>query len=143
MTFFSGTKLVIAASLLSSVASAATAATTIDFDTLRNKDTTSYTYVSGPYKEDGYTLTASSCQGPANTGCFAAVQPYKSMDKTGASLFTQYVSPTVTLTRDNGSAFLFKSVDFSEYFDNGEYQPFSTNVNFAFAFLDGTLGSAG
>jgi hypothetical protein len=142
MAFFSRTKLVVVASLLSSIGSAATAATTLDFDTLRNKDTTSYTYVKGAYKEDGYTLNASNCQGTAKDGCFAAVQPFKSMDTTGASLFTQFVSPTVTLTRDNGSAFLFKSIDFSEYFDNGAYQPFSTNVNFAFAFLDGTVGTA-
>lgn len=142
MTFFARAKLVLVASLLSSMGSAATAATTLDFDMLRNKDTTSYTYVKGAYKEDGFILNASNCQGAAKDGCFAAVQPFKSMDKAGASLFTQFVSPTVTLTRDNGSAFLFRSIDFSEYFDNGAYQPFSTNVNFAFAFLDGTVGTA-
>ncbi|MEN2785620.1 PEPxxWA-CTERM sorting domain-containing protein [Sphingomonas qilianensis] len=129
------------AGLLSWVAPAH-AATTLDFDALRNKSSTSYTYVTGPYKEDGFTLTASNCQGRDKSGCFAAVQPYKSMDKVGASLFTQFVSPTVTVKSDDGAAFVFQSIDFSEYFDNGAYNPFSTNVNFSFVFQDGTLGTA-
>jgi hypothetical protein len=141
------TKLTMIAATLAGIltATSATAATTVlDFDSLRNKSTTSVTYVHGPYKEDGFTLTASQCQrslNVANMGCFMGVAPNKSSDKVGTSLATQYVSPTVTLARDDGSSFLFKSIDFSEYFDNGQYQPFSTDVNFTFTFADGTTGT--
>jgi hypothetical protein len=123
----------------------ATAATTVlDFDSLRNTRPSSVTYVEGPYKEDGFTLTSSRCQrglsGP-NRGCFMGVASNKSSDKVGTSLSTQLVSTTVTLSRDDGSSFLFKSIEFSEYFDNGNYQPFSTDVNFTFTFADGTTGT--
>lgn len=120
-------------------------ATTLDFDTLRSAGSSGYTYVQGPYKEDGYTLNASLCQsslGVPNAGCFIGVQPYKSMDRVGASLATQYVSPTVTVTRDSGAAFLLQSIDFAEYFDNLTYPPFSTDVNFSFLFANGTTGTA-
>jgi len=127
------------------IAPAAQAATTVlDFDTLRSSSRTSVTYVQGPYSEDGFTLRAASCQrslGVANMGCFLGVAPYHSVDKVGGALATQYVSTDVTLTQDSGAAFLFQSIDFSEFLDNGIYQPFSTAVNFTFTFADGTTGT--
>ena len=142
MTKFYLTGAALAAALIAPAAQAAT--TVLDFDTLRNSSRSSVTYVQGPYSEDGFTLRAGACQrslGVANAGCFLGVAPINSMDKVGASLATQFVSTPVTVTRDNGSAFLFQSIDFSEYFDNGIYQPFSTTVNFAFNFADGTKGT--
>ncbi len=123
------------------VASAPAVATTIDFNALHNNDTTSYTYVTGPYKEDGYTLTAALCQGSKKDGCFASVQGFKSIDKPGAALFTQYESQKVTISKDDGGLFTLGSIDFAEYWENGEYQPFSINVAFSWILADGTLGS--
>jgi len=142
MTINDTGKYALAAALLSCVTTAASATTTMNFDSLRNSDPTSYTYVTGPYREAGFTLNASMCQGPNNSGCFIGVQRFKSMDKVGAAIATQYVSPMVTLTRDNGSAFLIQSIDFAEYFDNGIYQPFSTDVVFSYVFADGTTGTS-
>ena len=138
------TLLIGAAMIVALVAPAAQAATVLDFDTLRNPRQSSVTYVQGAYSEEGFTLKAASCQrsqGVPNMGCFLGVAPNKSMDKVGTSLSTQYVSTDVTLTRDNGTAFLFNSIDFSEYFDNGIYQPFSTRVDFTFNYADGTTGT--
>jgi subtilisin family serine protease len=138
------TKIALVAATLAGMltASAASAATTVlDFDTLRNTRPSSVTYVRGPYKEDGFTLTAAQCQaslGVPNVGCFMGAAPSRSSDKVGASLATQLVSTLVTLKRDDGSSFLLRSIDFSEYYDNGIYQPFSTDVIFTFAFADGT-----
>ncbi|KQS04452.1 hypothetical protein ASG11_09480 [Sphingomonas sp. Leaf357] len=141
MNFISQGKLVLAASLLSCAATGAGATTVMNFDSLRAADPTDYTYVTGPYKEAGFTLTSSLCQGPNNSGCFIGVQRFKSMDKVGAAIATQYVSPKVTLTRDSGAAFLLQSIDFSEYFDNLIYAPFTTDVIFSYVFADGSTGT--
>jgi hypothetical protein len=142
MSFLTRRKLALAASLLTFTASAASATTVMNFDSLRSKDTTGYTYVTGPYKEAGFTLNAGSCQGSAKTGCFLGVQPFKSMDKVGGAIATQFVSTPVTLTRDNGASFLMQSIDFSEYFDNLIYQPFSTDVIFSYVFANGGTGTS-
>jgi hypothetical protein len=134
-------KIVFAALAAASVSAVPASAAVIDFNGLHNNNTTSYTYVTGPYHEDGYTLNAALCQGSKKDGCFASVQGFKSIDKPGAALFTQYESQKVTITKDDGGLFTLSSLDFAEYWENGGYQPFSINVAFSWVLANGTLGS--
>ena len=126
-----------AATLTAGAAGAAT--TTIDFDRLHDAGG-SYTYVSGPYGEDGFTLTAERCEPNAQFGptCFVTPLPFNSIDRDGAALMTQYQSQYITVTRDNGALFSLASIDFSESFDNLIYNPFVGVVDFAFTYADGT-----
>lgn len=119
------------------IAAAPATAATIDFDTLTNPD--GYSYVYGPYAEDGYTLTASSC---SNTGngplCFNSVQAFKDIDPDGASLVNYNGGATLTLTADDASPFILRSIDLSEYFDDGNFGSGTMSAFFTFNLADGT-----
>ncbi len=102
----------------------------------------SYNYVYGPYKEDGFTLTASRCQ--ASQGkqlCFVTPQGFKSIDTTGKALITQLASTPITITNDAGQAFKFTSIDVSEYWDDLTFGTGTMTAQFSFVFVDGSTAT--
>ena len=128
-----------AASLLSAMP--AGAATVIDFNSVRDPKG-GYGRVYGPYHEEGFTLAAARCEsGSFGNNCFTSPQSFQSMDPTGASLVTQYQSQAITVSKDDGGTFSLQSIDFSEYFDNLIYAPFTSNVNFTFNYANGSKTS--
>ena len=128
------------ACLAAVTATPAFAADTIDFNRLHNASG-GYTYVYGPYVEDGYTLTAAACQ-PSSFGnsCFVTPQSFQSIDPAGASIITQYASQTSTLTRSDGGLFSVSSIDAAKYFDYGTYGS-TADLLLSYVFADGTRAS--
>lgn len=120
--------------------SPAAAAAVIDFDGLTKAD--GYSYVYGPYKEDGYTLGSSSCASTKSGAlCFNSVQAFKDIDPDGASVVNYHGGAVLTLTADDASPFLLRSIDLSEYWDDLTYGPGTMSALFTFNLADGTSQS--
>ena len=124
--------------LAAALIAAPAAATTIDFDSQHNASG-SYNYIYGPYNEDGFTLTASSC---ANTSqgslCYITPQSFQSIDAAGAAFVNYNGGAFSTLTKTGGGSFTLTSLDISEYFDDLSYGTGTMSALFRFAFADGT-----
>jgi hypothetical protein len=134
-------KLLLAGAFAGAVfASSSAAAAVIDFNGLTTAD--GYSYVYGPYKEDGYTLASSSCastkSGPL---CFNSVQAFKDIDPVGASVVNYHGGAVLTLTADDASPFLLQSIDLSEYWDDLTYGPGAMSALFTFNLADGSSQS--
>ncbi|WP_253717505.1 PEPxxWA-CTERM sorting domain-containing protein [Sphingomonas sp. AP4-R1] len=129
----------LAAGLAFSLTASAEAATILNFDSVRGRDGDTG-YVSGPYREQGYTLTSNSCSTPQNT-CFVTTgTSLTSLDRVGAALTNYHGGARTTVTKDDGSAFLLKSVDMANNYGDGfGVSPYRTNtVVFTFNFADGS-----
>lgn len=121
-------KMLLSAGALVAATFAVTPATAIviDFDDFAN------TYASGPvYVEDGYKLTVSICG--ATASCFKAVDPTLSIDGTGTSVVRGGGATTITVQRENGTAFEFGSMDFGKLKVETS-QPWTHSSRFDFTF---------
>lgn len=127
-----------AALALSCAATSAQAATVVNFDSLR-KSNGDRAYVYGPYQEQGYSFSASSCSRPAGT-CFIGSQTtLSSLDRVGSALINFVGSSVTTVTRSDGAAFLLNAMDVANNYGNWSgYSAITNTVQFTFNFADGT-----
>jgi hypothetical protein len=127
----------IGALFASAAAVSAEASTVLNFDTTRGRGgDTGYVY--GDYQEKGFTVLADECTD--NNTCFVTSGSFaNSIDKTGAALVTQINPATVTVLKDDGSAFRLDSINIADFYGNYSGLGKATDtVRFTFTFADGS-----
>jgi len=120
VTFISAAVFAFAAS-----AGAASAATTLTFDSLALGG------LGNPYTSQGFTFTSSDGQGFASWGIGGGIPFSADHSGTSATLYLNSWTGSTTLSKDGGGAFHLNSIDFADIYDEGDAQTLTMTFDFA------------